>query len=260
MLVIDQLEELFTAPSATPDVRSLFDRVVAALARSGRAWVIATLRSDFYHRFAELPGLSALKDPGGQYDLAPPTATQLAQMVLEPARAAGLRFEKSDSESPNGPPLDEVLCQAAVSDPASLPLLEFTLEELYKEQGPQGLLTQASYRKLGGLAGALRTRATAAYAALDQPARDALAPVFRQLVAIGPSEDAPTRKSAPLDQLLRDPACRAFVERFRADCSSPSNGRPTARRPCRSPTRLCWPSALAAAGRMVRSPQPNFCG
>jgi hypothetical protein len=64
----------------------------------------------------------------GQFDLLPPTPPQLAQIIGDPARAAGLWFE----EKPTGDRLDHVLQETALRDPQALPLLEFTLAELYK--------------------------------------------------------------------------------------------------------------------------------
>ena len=55
-LVVDQLEELFTH-DLVPARRQAFISVLAVLARSGRAWVLATLRSDFYSRLEEIPEL-----------------------------------------------------------------------------------------------------------------------------------------------------------------------------------------------------------
>ena len=61
VLVADQLEELFTLDLVTPAMRQAFVAALASLARSGRVWVVATVRSDFYSRLAELPALVALE-------------------------------------------------------------------------------------------------------------------------------------------------------------------------------------------------------
>ena len=127
-LVVDQMEELFSADRVNEQQRAGFVKALAALARSGHVWIIGTMRSDFYPRCADLPELAALKAGAGQFDLLPPTAPQLAQMIGDPARAAGLRFE----EKATGERLDHVLQETALRDPQALPLLEFTLAELYK--------------------------------------------------------------------------------------------------------------------------------
>src|SRR4029077_3240882 len=51
-LVIDQLEELFTS-GFSPRVRQNYVSALAGLVRSGRVFVLATLRSDFYASYQE---------------------------------------------------------------------------------------------------------------------------------------------------------------------------------------------------------------
>ena len=66
LVAIDQMEELFTMEKE-PASREALVRLLAALAGSGLVWVIATIRSDFFHRCGEVPGFSALKDGLGSY-------------------------------------------------------------------------------------------------------------------------------------------------------------------------------------------------
>lgn len=63
-VVVDQLEEIFSDPAVTPSERETFVAALDKLVRSGRVWVIATLRSDFYPRCVELPLLVAMKEGG----------------------------------------------------------------------------------------------------------------------------------------------------------------------------------------------------
>jgi hypothetical protein len=54
-LALDQLEEAFTLQERfSVEDRSRFFRAIAALARSGYVWIVATLRSDFYSRCEEV--------------------------------------------------------------------------------------------------------------------------------------------------------------------------------------------------------------
>ena len=57
ILVIDQLEEMFTDANIGSEERRQFIQLLAGLARSSAVWVIATLRADFWHRAAEMPEL-----------------------------------------------------------------------------------------------------------------------------------------------------------------------------------------------------------
>jgi hypothetical protein len=71
VLLVDQFEELLTQPEITEAQRAAFVSALTALAASGQVWGIATLRSDFYHRIDELPGLRAFS-VDRQYNLAVP--------------------------------------------------------------------------------------------------------------------------------------------------------------------------------------------
>ncbi len=54
-LVVDQMEEMYTQEEIPSGHRQSFFEVIDGLARSGRVWVICTLRSDFYPRLANHP-------------------------------------------------------------------------------------------------------------------------------------------------------------------------------------------------------------
>ncbi len=158
--------------------------------------MLCTLRSDFYHRCAELPELMFLKEGAGQYDLRSPGAAEIGQIIRQPARVAGLCFEEDPQ---TGERLDDVLRDAAVKDPAALPLLEFTLDELYKRRTDDGLLTFAAYRELEGVEGALAHRAEEVFAGLPAPAQAALPSVLSALVTLSTEEErAVARRRVPL--------------------------------------------------------------
>jgi class 3 adenylate cyclase len=110
VLAVDQLEELFTTDT-DPSSREEFVRLLAALASSGLVWMIGTIRADFFHRCGEIPGFSALKDGLSSYELLPPNRAEIAQIIREPARAAGLRFE----EDPDRGRLDDVLQDSLIA-------------------------------------------------------------------------------------------------------------------------------------------------
>jgi tetratricopeptide (TPR) repeat protein len=211
-LVVDQMEELFTLDRVTADERTRFVEALDVLARSGWVWVVATLRSDFYPRCAELETLVAMKEGAGQYDLLPPAPAEIGQMIRQPALAAGLRFEEDPVTKER---LDEVLRDAAAKNPSSLALLEFTLEELYKQRSERGLLTHEAYNGLGGVEGALAQRGEAVFEGLEKNVQAVLGPVFNGLVGIGQGEDETiARRYAPYDVITSTPETRKFVEAF----------------------------------------------
>ena len=196
-LVIDQMEELFTDLRIDALQREAFIEVLEGLARSGHCWVMATLRSDFFARCEEIPALIRLKEGDGTYHLLPPAATEISQMIRQPAIAAGLYFEE-DAETKER--LDDTLLSAALHEPSALPLLEFTLDELYRKCSAYGSkLLLTAYRELGGLEGALERRADDTFGAL--PSVDsgaALRAVLSALVRIAPGEELrPVSRPAP---------------------------------------------------------------
>ena len=186
LLVVDQLDELFGADIGN-DIRARFAQLLRLLARSGRVWVIATLRADLFDHFLSQKDLKQLKDDGSSYDLAPPDAAALAEIVRAPAAAAGLVYE---SDTKTGERLDErLLADAERAD--LLPLLQFTLNQLFEARERRdhgGQLTFAAYRALGGLEGAVEKEAEAAFARLGATEQARLPRLLRELVA--PAGDA----------------------------------------------------------------------
>src|SRR5262245_3779252 len=207
VLAVDQMEELFTTES-DPLSREALVRLLATLAGSGLVWVIGTIRADLFHRCGEVPGFSPLKDGLSSYELLPPTGPEIAQIIREPARAAGLRFEESAGQGR----LDDVLQEAAAADPGSLPLLEFVLAELYQAGPERRLLTFAAYRALGGLEGAIARRADEVVDALPAEIQDALPAVLRALTTVRPGDEAVTVRPALLSEVAATPARSALVD------------------------------------------------
>jgi hypothetical protein len=89
ILIIDQLEELFTLNELDTADCDSFVEAMGTLARSGVVWVVATMRSDFYDRLQLAPSLSRLASDESRYSLVPPDTAELGQIIRLPAREAG---------------------------------------------------------------------------------------------------------------------------------------------------------------------------
>jgi hypothetical protein len=166
LIVLDQLESLWSDRRFTPDDRVHFFSAVEALASSGQISVLATLRNDFFPHAQQFPAFLRLKGERGQYDILPPDVASLRRMILEPARLAGLRFECKEQ---TGRTLDEEILEEAARDPTALPMLQYALLEIYQlRDQKQRLLTFASYDELGGVEGALGKRAERIFQDLAQ--------------------------------------------------------------------------------------------
>jgi len=212
VLVIDQLEELFTLDRVDPVDRDRFVAVLELLARSGLVWVIATMRSDFYDRIENLPGLARLAAAEACYRLLPPDDAELGQIIRRPALEAGLRFAVDPRA---GVALNEVILEEASRDCGALPLLSFLLDQLWQRRTADGELTFAAYTELGGIEGALGRRAEAVFAAQPEAEiatlRDAFIP---HLVRLRLDDGRRVRQPSPLAALppKAEPLIRALTE------------------------------------------------
>lgn len=197
LVIVDQLEELHTDRRLSVEDRERFYRALRALAQSGDCWVVATLRSDFYALAQKDRGFLDLKGADGQFDLLPPEPSALRRIITEPARLAGLVFEK---EEHTGRTLDQLILDDAIAQPDALPLLEFALYELYQRRSGNTLTFRAYRSELGGLAGAVGHRAESTFAALSADAQAALPVLLQQLVTLDPdTESTAVRRHASFD-------------------------------------------------------------
>ena len=247
VLLVDQFEELF-AQRVSDAERAAFAESLRQLIATGRVWVVATLRADFYELLLKQPALKALKETGASLDLGPPGPAELAEIVRAPAAAAGLVFETNAEKGDLG---ERLLGDAKTAD--SLPLLQFTLRELYErreEIAGEVTLTHAAYDQIGGLAGAIAAEAERAVSSLPPDAVAALPRLLRRLAE--PARDGKTLTlrevsradvaSKPSEVTLVDAllAARILIARTDAD------GRPTVRL-AHDAVLASWPRASQAA-------------
>lgn len=160
LLTIDQLEELLSYPSDDPSSYFL-PLLRAALEIEGSPLMaIATLRSDFLGTFQEHPALQGIVFESLTVGRMSPEA--MAQVIEGPAKIAGVELEPG-------------LVQAMVFDTKTddaLPLLAFTLRELWDTYGRDGVLKIEEYRKLGKLEGSVARAAEtvlSGYIGVDDP-------------------------------------------------------------------------------------------
>ena len=152
--LIDQFEEFFSDSRISPQEREKSIALLSALQKMGKIMVIFTLRSDFYHYVTSHKQFLEIKNAAVIYDIVHLSPRDLQEVIEEPARAAGLQWEK-DTQS--GESLNDTVFNEALRL-QSLPLLEFALSNLY-ENKKGNLLTYDFYRKSGGLQGAIESYA-----------------------------------------------------------------------------------------------------
>jgi WD40 repeat protein/TPR repeat protein len=188
MLIVDQLEELFTNELLTPEDRQRFVGLLGGLVHSGQVWVIATMRKDFWHRADETPELVRMSDGAGRLELLPPKQSQLGQMIRRPAAAAGVDFEHHRNTEV---PLNEVIAEEVTHEPGALPLLSYLLDQIYRAdvlEANGSVLSFATYERLGRLEGAIATKAEAVLANCAEAERQTLGSVLFSLVQISAAD------------------------------------------------------------------------
>ncbi len=154
VVFVDQLEELCTISDR--DEVAAFGRVLVELATGGPGLrLLATVRSDFLTRDAELPGLGA-EISRAIYLLRPLSAEGAREAVIGPAAAKGARFESDE--------LVDTLVAAVTDDRGGLrielPLLAFTLAQLWDARDPKTqTISTRSLEAIGGVHSALARHA-----------------------------------------------------------------------------------------------------
>jgi hypothetical protein len=184
LLFIDQLEELLTLPE--PDEARVVAAALAALAvRTPSVRVLATGRSDFLSRLAMLPGLGD-EMARGLYFLRPLTGEQIREVIVRPAAAKGVVYE-SDA-------LIDTLVEQTEHAPGGLPLLQFTLAELWDARDAGARMIRAeALAGLGGVGGALTRHADRLLTGLRANERAAARRILLRLVT---AEQTRARRSA----------------------------------------------------------------
>lgn len=155
VVLIDQFEELFTE-TVNPDERKAFIGILSQLPPFGslRTHLLATLRSDFLGDLFKHRDLYKLATPG--IDLREMNETELQESIERPLQARAEHSTVYHGKSWE-PDLVRELAAQATKDATYLPLLQISLEELWRS----GRLTLSSYRDMGWtLASAIKNRAT----------------------------------------------------------------------------------------------------
>ncbi len=190
-LVVDQLEELWGDEIGAAHRARLLG-LLARRAAAGRPTVLV-LRADFFQTALAEPVLrQALDDP---VVIGPPGREELAEIIVEPARAAGYTVEPAlvslllDTVAP---------ADGGTDERSLLPLLSHVLLVCW-ERSRRRRITVADYYASGGVEDAVRASAEAVYQSLDPAGRKACRSLFLRLADV--SSDRVVRRRAPLAEL-----------------------------------------------------------
>ncbi len=174
LLVVDQLEELFTH-SSTEDADAFLDALAASADDThSPVKVIATLRADHYDRPLRHQAFGELLRHGTEL-ITPMTAAELEQATVAPATAVGVTFEAG---------LVPEIVSDVVGQASALPLLQHAMAELFERRAGASI-DAAAYRGIGGVTGALVHTAEHVYDEFDSEAHSQIRDVFLRLVTLG---------------------------------------------------------------------------
>lgn len=200
LLVVDQFEELVTMCRSEQERQQFLQALSAALI-SSQLYIVLTLRSDFEPQFLNSAFPSQWMN--ARFLLRPMTQDELREVIEKPAAEKVLYFEPPD--------LVDRLINEVVQMPGALPLLSFTLSELYikylKRRGDDRALSESDYNELGGVAGSLTQRATQEYGnlvKLNSDYEDTVRHVMLRMVTVEGGELA--RRRVPKSELVYESA------------------------------------------------------
>ena len=209
VIAIDQFEELLAREEGRGDgagkEADAFLTLLAELLaqKNSQVLILATLRSDFYGLLQLHP--SALhRRAGDPIPLGPLDVAGFRQVIEGPARRVGLRLE---------PGLSDLLVRDTPSGDA-LPLLAFTLRELWDGRADGAGLTLKQYEVFGGLDGAVQRKADEVLSTSGAPAAEieALERAFIDHLVRLTSDGQAAKQPAPLEAL--PPASLRLVGQF----------------------------------------------
>lgn len=190
LLVIDQFEEAFTLCQNEAERQQFFHTLLDGLAQTGdKLSLILAMRADFFSKCLEqnYSGL-AQQIQANLIAITPMSREELRQAIVEPARQTGLEVE---------PELVQQMLTDVEGAPGSLPLLQYTLTELWKNASHR-CLDLKTYSQLGGVTGTLQKRATTVYEQFPDDQKPVVKHLFLALTQLGEgTEDTRRRVQKP---------------------------------------------------------------
>ncbi len=202
ILVVDQFEEAFTLCENTKERQLFFECLLGAIQQlNNKLCLVLTMRADFLGKCAEqeYSGLAS-KIQSNLVMVKPMNRQELEQAITEPANQVGLEVERELVEQ----------MLADVEGPGSLPLLQYTLTQLW-QQRQIDRLTLNRYTQLGGVKETLQKRADEIYRSLSTEEQKIAERIFRELTQLGEGTED-TRRQVLKSDLVTSPQSAALLE------------------------------------------------
>ncbi|MFN6484478.1 caspase family protein [Nostoc sp. DedQUE02] len=191
ILIIDQFEECFTMCDDSQR-QEFFDCLRELIDCTDNLYIFIGMRSDFRGRWREYPKFaSRIHKP--YINVEHLNRQEIEEAITKPADWVGLGIEGR---------LKQQLINDVEDYPGSLPLLQYTLTELWRESKNQGdeVLSLKTYEDLGGVEGTLQKRADAVYESLSATEKTVARRIFLELTQMGETTDV--RRRVRLGELV----------------------------------------------------------
>ncbi|WP_370684495.1 WD40 repeat domain-containing protein, partial [Nostoc sp. KVJ20] len=184
ILIIDQFEECFTMCDDSQR-QEFFDCLRELIDCTDNLYIFIGMRSDFRGRWREYPKFAG-KINKPYINVEHLTREEIEEAITKPADWVGLGIEGR---------LKQQLINDVEDYPGSLPLLQYTLTELWRESRNQGdkVLSLKTYQDLGGVEGTLQKSADAVYKSLSAAEKTVARRIFLELTQMGETTDVRRR-------------------------------------------------------------------
>ena len=176
LIFIDQFEELFTiCPNLNKSKNFIEGIVKIASSQDNSVKIVIAMRGDFLDKFSPYPRFAEIAQKNIQLitDMHP---DELRLVIEQPAARNGVVFEQG---------LVEEIIKDVERQPAYLPLLQYTLDLLWKSSNiANRTLNVKTYREIGGVRGALQNHVDKIYNNLTELEKAETKKIFLRLVDI----------------------------------------------------------------------------
>lgn len=196
-IIIDRLEAYLADQSIPTSSKSRFFSILEQLSQSNLFLTFLISRNDFYPLISTFETLMKNKGKGAHIDVTPPSLNELSQIIKRPAVAANIAWELDENTNSR---LDDIILSDASRAPNCLPLLQYTLQELYLQRANNKLCVK-TYNELGGIEGAIGHKAEQLYESLSEAVKNALDNILPLIVNVTQSGNTLTSKTAHWDTL-----------------------------------------------------------
>jgi len=187
LLVVDQFEELITRTLDEAERQDFQAELRGMLKDHPSLHLVLGVRSDFEPQFFN----DALGDKWkeARFPITPLSPEEIRKVIIQPANQLVYSFEPESL-------VDQIVSEVSQA-PGVLPLLSFTLDELYHAQKDSAeatnVFTEAQYQRLGGVIGALQNRANQVYDSLSELEKGTMKRIMLRMVSLEGGESAGKR-------------------------------------------------------------------